>query len=245
MKSRGPSPEVQANQSLLKTGEVCDRFKVSRDWVYHRVRPDALDSLPYVRLGRVLRFEPEKVQQYLEAHRKIERGGRLATTDGIVRVNARRKRAMARKRFQKGHVHLRGKRDRYWEGFYREDILHPDGRVERKQRSRNLGRLVDIQTKRLAERKLAEILNDVNDVDYRPRSVATLREFVEEKYMKLKLSQKKKLTQDSYRLNLNKHILPALGDRPLAEIDQEDVQALLNQKADQGLSSRIFTHLSR
>ena len=92
---------------------------------------------------------------------------------------------MARKRFQKGHVRLRNTTNPYWEGFYWEDLRLSDNRVVRKQRAINLGRSTEISSKKLAERKLAEKLAEVNDIDYRPRPVATVRDFVDMRYRKL------------------------------------------------------------
>ncbi len=143
---------------------------------------------------------------------------------------------MTRKRFQKGHIHLRGKRDPYWEGFFREDVLLPDGRILRRQRTKNLGRLADVPTKRLAERRLAAVIAELNDPDYRPRPVSTVRDFVEQKYLRLSMPVKKRTTQHSYNVVLSKHVLPDLGDRQLTEVTEEDVQGLVNRKAASGLA---------
>ncbi len=143
---------------------------------------------------------------------------------------------MARKRFQTGHVRLRGKRDPYWEGFYREDVLLPNGRVERKQRTKNLGRQADIPTKKLAQRRLADIVKELNDEDYRPRPVVTVRDFVEQKYQRLTMPTKKDTTRHGYEVILRKHVLPEIGDRQLTELTGEDIQELLNRKAASDLS---------
>jgi len=104
---------------------------------------------------------------------------------------------MARKRFQKGHVRLRSTSNPYWEGFYWEDVRLTDETTVRKQRAINLGRKTETTSKRLAERKLAEKLADVNDIDYRPRPVATVRDFVDMRYKKLILPLRKRTTQCS------------------------------------------------
>lgn len=178
-------PRGEGPEKLLTVKDLCALFGVSRDWVYKRTRAKATSPLPCVRPGELLRFPPERVRQYLEARQDLDSGGSLAATDGIARVNGRRCRAMARKRFQAGHVRLRGKRAPYWESFYREDILLPEGQVVRKQRTKNLGRRGAIPTKRLAQRRLAEIVKELNDEDYRPQPVVTVRDFVEQKYLKL------------------------------------------------------------
>ena len=63
-----------------------------------------------------------------------------------------------------------------------------------------------------------QILAEINDADYRPRSTVTFRGFVK-KYRELKLPTKKGTTQHGYEVNLRKHFTPvfrrnaALGDR--------------------------------
>ncbi len=228
--------EAERLEQLLSVKDLCALFGVSRDWAYKHSRSNATDPLPCVRLGRLLRFSAQKVRQYLESRRNLDSGGSLQATDGIARVNGRRYRAMARKRFQAGHVRLRGKRNPYWEGFYREDVLLPDGRVVRKQRTKNLGRRADIPTKRLAQRRLTDIVKELNDEDYRPRPVVTVRDFVEQKYLKLTMPTKKDTTRHGYEVILRKHVLPEIGDRQLTELTGEDIQELVNRKSASGLS---------
>ncbi len=88
----------------------------------------------------------------------------------------------------------------WWEGFYREDVANEAGQIERKRKSVNLGLLADLPTKRSAQRKLAAILAEINDADYRPRSTATLSGFVK-KYQELKMPTKKGTTQAGYAIN--------------------------------------------
>src|SRR6266849_1059108 len=167
---------------LLSVRDLSTQFGVSYDWGYKRVSVNAKEPLPFLRLGHLIRFRSEDVRSYLELHQKGKTNVSLLATDGIARANGGRKRSMARKRFQKGHVRLRNTTNPYWEGFYWEDVRLPDERVVRKQRAINLGRSTEISSKRLAERKLAETLADVNDIDYRPRPIATVRDFVDMKY---------------------------------------------------------------
>jgi len=142
---------------------------------------------------------------------------------------------MARKRFQKGYVRVRKtKKNPYWEGFYREDLRFEDGRVVRKQRAVNLGRVEEIPSKKLAERKLAEKLAEVNDPDYQPRSVLTLGAFVDSRYRKLIPPLRKRTTRHGYEVILNHHILPEFKDRQLAEIAHEDIQGFVNRKLKSG-----------
>jgi excisionase family DNA binding protein len=57
-----PDPS-QGVDELLTVHEVCDWFKVSKDWVYDEVEAG---RLPYVRLGRRhLRFPRSELEQYV------------------------------------------------------------------------------------------------------------------------------------------------------------------------------------
>ena len=143
---------------------------------------------------------------------------------------------MARKRFQKGHVRLRNTSNPYWEGFYWEDLRLSDNQVVRRQRAINLGRLTEISSKRLAERKLAEKLAEVNDIDYRPRPVATVSDFVDMRYRKLILPLRKRTTQHGYNVVLVHHILPEFGPKQLVEVTGEDVQDFVTRKVGSGLA---------
>src|SRR5260370_29182004 len=187
-------------------------------------------TICHVLLGRLVRFKQKDVVGYIEARKKGLSSASLAATDGIARAEERRKRQMARKRFQKGHVRVRETKNPYWEGFYWEDLRLEDGRIVRKQRAVNLGRIEEIPSRKLAERKLAEELAEVNSSDYQPRSVLTLGSFVDNVYRNLILPLRKRTTRHGYDLMLNHHIFPALKDRQQAEISHEDIHRFVNPK---------------
>jgi integrase len=106
--------------------------------------------------------------------------------------------------------------------------------VVRKQRAVNLGRTEDIPTKKLAERKLADKLAEVNDVDYKPRPILTVGDFVTERYRKLILPLRKRSTRHGYETILDRHILPEFKDRQLVEVSHEDLQGFANRKTASG-----------
>jgi integrase len=138
---------------------------------------------------------------------------------------------------------LREEREsKWWEGFYREDVVGESGQIVRKRKSVNLGLLSAVPTKRIALRQLAAILADINDANYRPRSTVTFRGFVK-KYRELKMPTKKGTTQRGYEVNLRKHFLPAFGDMQLSEIDTETVQAFLNLKVAEGYAFDTLKNL--
>src|SRR6266480_4898062 len=71
--------------------------------------------------------------------------------------------SMARRRYQCGSVILKGQ---VWYGKYRDDVVEQDGTVTRVQRRTPLGTKKEYPTKRLAERKLEQILCRINAVEY-------------------------------------------------------------------------------
>src|SRR5437660_1608760 len=84
--------------------------------------------------------------------------------------------SLARRRYQKGRVFLRGKNNPVWVGRWREDEIE-NGRIRRIERSEVLGSKSDFPTKRLALRELEKRLTVVNDPRYRARPTATFTDF--------------------------------------------------------------------
>ncbi len=50
---------------LLTVEEVAEMFQVPRSWVYERTRKRGLERLPYMKLGKYLRFEEGAVREFL------------------------------------------------------------------------------------------------------------------------------------------------------------------------------------
>src|SRR3954454_3321104 len=82
---------------------------------------------------------------------------------------------LARKRYQRGSLRLRGKLKRVWVAKWREDVKLPDGTVRRIQKGEVLGTLKEYKTRRLAERALEQRLAEVNSLTYQPKPTATFR----------------------------------------------------------------------
>jgi hypothetical protein len=74
---------------------------------------------------------------------------------------------MARRRFQRGQLLLRGKKRPVWVGRWREDIIE-NGQILRVQKCRILGSKADYPTRKLALRALEDQLADINKLAYRP-----------------------------------------------------------------------------
>lgn len=86
---------------------------------------------------------------------------------------------LARRRYQKGFLFLRGKREKLWIGRWMEDDLLPDGSIHRRRKSEVLGSIKDFPTKRLAQRELDHRLSVVNSPTYQARPTALFCDFAE------------------------------------------------------------------
>ena len=84
---------------------------------------------------------------------------------------------MARRRYQRGSVFLRGKRELVWVGRWREDVVAPGGKIHRVRKNEVLGTKRDFPTKKLALRELADRIAPVNSTSYRAMRTATFAEF--------------------------------------------------------------------
>jgi integrase len=139
---------------------------------------------------------------------------------------------MARRRYQKGQLLLKGKKKKVWVARWREDTIRPDGSRHRQRRSEMLGTQKEYPTRRLAERALEQRLTEarVNALDYKPRPTATYGEFAM-KWQKDVLSQLKPSTNSADVSRLKKHLIPDLGEILMRDITTQRLQALIAQKA--------------
>ena len=137
---------------------------------------------------------------------------------------------MARRRYQRGHLRLRGKREKVWVAMWREDVIAPDGTTRRIRKSEVLGTLKEYKTRRLAERALEQRLSDVNSLTYKLRPTATFSEFAK-KWQTDVLSQHKRSTQSADKSRIRKHLDPELGSICMKDISRELLQAFVARKA--------------
>lgn len=134
--------------------------------------------------------------------------------------------SLARRRYQKGRVILRNKKNPVWTGRWREDVIEK-GSIHRVERSEVLGSQSDFPTKRLALRELEKRLAVVNDPRYRARPTATFAEFVS-RWESVVLTQHKPSTQATLRSHLRLHLVPYLGRKQMRDIGPEDVQRFVS-----------------
>jgi integrase len=134
--------------------------------------------------------------------------------------------SLARRRYQKGRVFLRGKKNPVWVGRWREDEIK-DGTICRIERSEVLGSKSDLPTKPLARRELDKRLAVVNDPRYRARPTATFAEFAS-RWESVVLTQYKPSTQATLRSHLRKHLIPFFGRKQMRDIGPEEVQCFVS-----------------
>jgi len=129
---------------------------------------------------------------------------------------------MARRRYQKGALFLRGKKQKVWIGRWLEDEINSSGVIHRRHRSEVLGTFKEYPTKRLAHRALEMRLVEVNSMTYKPRHTITFAEFVE-RWKQSILPQHKPSSQSSEKAHLST-LIPAFGEMQLAEMSVEVLQ---------------------
>src|SRR2546428_1482739 len=119
---------------------------------------------------------------------------------------------MARRRFQRGSLFRRGKRQKVWVARWWEDLIRADGTIGRKRRAEVIGTVAELPTRRRAMQVLSERLRFINSGSHRPQSTRTFGDFVREDWIPVVLPTLKYATQKHYRYLLDVHLLPALGD---------------------------------
>ena len=142
---------------------------------------------------------------------------------------------MARRRYQKGSLRKRGKRNPVWEVQFWAVMINSDGTLGTKRTSKILGFVSDLsrkQAKKLAE----EHLRPLNLGKITPLSDVTFREFVERHFVPNFLPTLKLSTQKKYLSTFKTHLLPAFGSMRLCEIEALVLQRFVLAKLHAGLS---------
>jgi integrase len=139
--------------------------------------------------------------------------------------------SMARRRYQRGYLYLRGKKTSVWVGRWREDVMRSDGLVQRIRRSFVIGTRTEIPTRRLAERRFETMLSRVNSPSYRPGRVATFAEFAD-RWRTEVLIHRKPSGARAAESHLRCHILPLLGKMKLEDLGLEVQQTFVTRLAE-------------
>lgn len=150
---------------------------------------------------------------------------------------------MARRRYQRGSVFLRGKREQVWVGRWREDIIDQSGQCLRMQRKEVLGTKRDFPTRKLALRELETRLLPINSLNYRVLRRATFGQFAEEWKTKV-LTNHKPATQSAIRSQLKTAIVFHLGQFEMKDITARTIQSFIHAcegKAPKTIKNYILT----
>jgi hypothetical protein len=120
---------------------------------------------------------------------------------------------MVRRRFQRGSLFKRGKREKVWVARWWEDVINADGTMGRMRRSIVIGTVAEFATRRLAMRALSERLRSLNSGSQRPQTMRTLKDFVQMDWEPVVLPTLKYATQKHYEYMLGVHLIPIFGER--------------------------------
>lgn len=124
----------------------------------------------------------------------------------------------------RGHIHKRVRKNRNGKEttlWYVVVDVGRDGSDRRRQKWHG-----GFPTRREAEVARAKIVNDLHTGSYVAPDRITLGEWVRDSWLPMIESRIKPSTFDSYRRNMELHVLPALGGRPLQQLTAAMLNAL-------------------
>lgn len=135
-----------------------------------------------------------------------------------------------RKSYQKGTVFKRGKKgSMVWVGRWWENGISENGTPCRVRRSKVLGTIAEIRTRRQAQLQLDRHLNANNLGRKRAEARMKFKDFAEERWMKDVLPTFKLSTRSQYSYFMRKYLVSYFGEQPLEEIRPEEVQRFFAQ----------------
>src|SRR5437879_3145971 len=144
-------------------------------------------------------------------------------------------------------VQARQKRKCVWVGRWWEYGLARDGSSRRVRRSRVLGTLTELHSRREAQCCLDRDLNKANSGRQRVESKMKFRNFIEGRWINDVLPAYKLSTRLQYRYFMDRHLLPYFGEWKLEDIRSEEVQhflRLLPKLAPKTVRDRKSTRLN-
>lgn len=229
---------------LLTVAEVAEQLRVSPGWVRdHCGRRHPL--LPVIRLGAVLRFDTEKIREFLNSPPTTT----LKDEGGMAR-NDEPKRAGGRPRGQEGHVQKIGGKVKKWRLHWFVYELDESGREVRRHKSRVVGRcpggptvlsIADQQlpemTKHEAERELRRIIDQQTGIlrgqsTARASSSVTFGWFATHRWLPTRQLTWRESTKSTNLHILNGYLMPAWEKTSLRDIDAVAVGEWLGRMAE-------------
>lgn len=70
-----PTAAVVVGDELLTVNDAARFLHMTVSWVYEHTRDDAEDRLPFVKLGKYVRFDRTDLREYVDAKRHAGRTG--------------------------------------------------------------------------------------------------------------------------------------------------------------------------
>jgi integrase len=150
---------------------------------------------------------------------------------------------MVRCRYQDGCLFIRGKKRKMWVARWRENVIQPDGVVQRVLRSAVLGPVSEFAGRREARVLLQSHLASLNSGHRRAEGTMPFAVFVTEHFEPAVLPTLKYATQEIYSLLLRKHLLPRFRDSRLCDITRAEIQQFLIAKLKNGYAWETTHHL--
>lgn len=59
------------DSSFLTLNEMAEILKVPKSWLYSRTRETRPDSIPRVKVGKYIRFEADKVMEWIKGQNEV------------------------------------------------------------------------------------------------------------------------------------------------------------------------------
>jgi integrase len=90
------------------------------------------------------------------------------------------------------------------------------------------------ETRREAEKVLADLVKRHHDGDYRAPDRITLGDYLTERWLPIKRAQLRQSTFNSYKANITNHVVPGIGAIPLQRLSPEDLDEFYAQLLVEG-----------
>ena len=68
-----PAAPLAIGEELLTVNDAARFLRVTVSWVYEHTRDDAEDRLPFVKIGKYVRFDRTDLREFIDAKRKATR----------------------------------------------------------------------------------------------------------------------------------------------------------------------------
>lgn len=172
----------------------------------------------------------------LKENLRLAKRARIGVGEVAWENTGERRMPVARPRYQRGYVRLRGTN---YELRYREDVADTEGNLRRVQRSVVLG---PMRNKKEARRAAEVYMRPFNSAARQPQVAITLGDFWSRYFEPEILPTVKFSTRKMYRCLGGKHLLPYFGGQNLSEITRVQVQQFIGSKQRQGYATETLGH---